>query len=364
MNRAYFYETTNLPEENKHASNPAGTGQAIQPLKNNFIQMKQFNGFICVLVLAFISISAYSQTNVPQTEISNGLIKALIYLPDSVNGYYRGTRFDWSGNMPALTYYGHEYFGKWFDKYSPEIHDAIMGPVEEFTALDYPAIKPGDNFVKIGVGVLVKPDDKPYSISRAYPVINRGKWKVKKHSDAVQFTHQLNNKDFSYQYKKTIQLIKGKPQMVISHVLKNTGKKTIETSVYDHNFFIIDKQPVGEGLSFTFPFNITGEGLGLKDIARVEGNQILFLRNLSAGENVYCGSLGGFGQSVKDFDIRIENRITGGGVRITSDQPLMKLVFWSCPATACSEPYIKIKVEPGKEFKWNLIYDFYTLSRK
>jgi hypothetical protein len=59
----------------------------------------------------------------PQTEISNGLIRAMIYLPDSQKGYYQGTRFDWSGNMPSLEFNGHSYFGQWFTKYSPEIHE-------------------------------------------------------------------------------------------------------------------------------------------------------------------------------------------------------------------------------------------------
>jgi hypothetical protein len=73
----------------------------------------------------------------PQAEISNGLISEKIYLPDPKNGYYQGTRFDWSGNMSSLVYDGHEYFGQWFPEYSPEIHDTIMGPVQEFTLLDY-----------------------------------------------------------------------------------------------------------------------------------------------------------------------------------------------------------------------------------
>jgi hypothetical protein len=85
--------------------------------------------------------------NIPQTEISNSLIKAKIYLPDTEKGYYRGTRFDWSGNMPELVFNGHSYFGEWYTwytKYSPEIHDVIMGPVEEFTALDYAETQAGD----------------------------------------------------------------------------------------------------------------------------------------------------------------------------------------------------------------------------
>ena len=41
----------------------------------------------------------------------------------------------------------HEYFGQWFPKYDPKLHDAIMGPVEEFVynemALGYDEAKAG-----------------------------------------------------------------------------------------------------------------------------------------------------------------------------------------------------------------------------
>ena len=299
----------------------------------------------------------------PQTEISNGLIRAKIYLPDSRKGYYQGTRFDWSGNIPSLVYDGHEYFGQWFAKYSPEIHDAIMGPVQEFTPLDYLETKPGESFLKIGVGVLTKPDDKPYTFSRLYQVLNRGKWKVKKQSDQVQFIHELNFKEYSYQYKKIVQLIKDKPVMVLSHTLKNTGSRTIETSVYDHNFFVIDKQPIGPGFVVRLPFKITGEGRGFGEIAEINGNEIVFLKNLKNNETVFSGALEGFGESAKDYDIKIENHNTGAGVRITCDQPFLKLAFWACSTTLCPEPYIRIKVDPGQEFSWNIFYNFYSLTK-
>ena len=33
----------------------------------------------------------------PKIQLENGEIQVSIYLPDPVRGYYRGTRFDWSG---------------------------------------------------------------------------------------------------------------------------------------------------------------------------------------------------------------------------------------------------------------------------
>jgi hypothetical protein len=298
----------------------------------------------------------------PQTEISNGIIRAKIYLPDFNKGYYRGTRFDWSGNISSLEYNGHNYFGKWFRKYSPEIHDAIMGPVEEFTPLDYPETKPGGSFMKIGVGILSKPDDKPYSFFRLYPVLNPGNWKSEMKSDQVQFIHELTDTVYSYQYEKIVQLIKDKPELVLIHTLRNLGTRTIETSVYDHNLFVMDKQTTGPDFVITFPFNISGEGPGIGEMAEFNVDKILFLKKLNDDESVSCDSIKGFGTSAKDYEIKIENRKTKAGVRITCDQPLMQLAFWSCSTTLCPEPYIKIKVEPGHEFRWKISYEFYTLN--
>jgi hypothetical protein len=298
---------------------------------------------------------------VPQAEISNGLISAKLYLPDSKNGYYQGTRFDWSGIIPSLEFKGHSYFGQWFTKYSPEIHDVIMGPVEEFTALDYAETKPGEAFLKIGVGMLVKPDDKPYTFSRLYQVVNRGKWSVKKKADKVEFTHLLVDKVYSYKYNKTVQLLKDKPQLVLMHTLKNTGTRTIETSVYDHNFFVMDNQPVGPGFTVRFPFNLSGGGQGIGELAEIKDNSIEFLRVVKNGETVFCSELKGFGPDSKDYDFRIENSKTRAGVKITCDQPFLKLNYWNCATTLCPEPYIKIKVEPGQEITWKISYEFYTL---
>jgi hypothetical protein len=314
------------------------------------------------LILSALTLSAMSSVKFPEAEITNGLIQAKLYLPDSREGYYQGTRFDWSGNMPVLKFAGHDYFGQWFNTYSPEIHDVIMGPVEEFTALDYDETRTDETFVKIGVGVLKKPDEKPYQFARYYQVVNPGVWTVKTKPDQVQFVHELNDHAYSYRYEKVVALVKDKPELELIHTIRNTGSKTIETSVYDHNFFMIDDQPIGPGYSITVPYKIKGTGDGIGVLAQIKGNQILYLRNLNHGETVFCSPLEGFGPSAKDYEFVIENKDAGAGVKITCDQPILKLNFWCCATTLCPEPYILIKVEPGKEFTWKIHYEFYTLK--
>ncbi len=76
--------------------------------------------------------------------------------------------------------------------------------------------------------------------------------------------------------------------MVLSHIMKNTGNRTIKTRVYNHNFFVIDNQPTGTGLELIFPVNVSGTGRGIGDIAEIQGNKIIFKRDLVKGENIYC----------------------------------------------------------------------------
>jgi len=82
----------------------------------------------------------------PQNEISNGEIRLKIYLPDAKAGFYRATRFDWSGMIDSLVYKGHEYYGSWFQRVDTSVRDftydgadivagpctAAVGPAEEF----------------------------------------------------------------------------------------------------------------------------------------------------------------------------------------------------------------------------------------
>src|SRR5208283_4867655 len=55
----------------------------------------------------------------PSAEITNGQIRAKIYLPNAQSGYYRGTRFDWSGVVYSLQYKGHNYYGPWVQRTDP-----------------------------------------------------------------------------------------------------------------------------------------------------------------------------------------------------------------------------------------------------
>jgi len=301
----------------------------------------------------------------PKAEISNGLIRAEVMLPDPQRGSYHGTRFDWSGIVSSLQFKGHEYFGNWHDARDPKIHDAVTGPAEEFltgneSALGYDEAKPGGTFVRIGVGVIRKPEEKAYRRFETYDIQDHGKWTVRKKKDNIEFVHQLASDDgYAYIYRKTLRLAKGKPELEIDHALKNTGRKVIDTAQYNHNFIVIDQQVVGPDVSVHFTFAPKPER-ELRN-GQVRGQELTYLQELQQGQSA-ASPITGFGEAAKDYDFRIENRKAGAGVRITGDRPLSKIYYWSIRTVACPEPYIQLRIEPGAESKWKLRYEFYTLA--
>ena len=154
----------------------------------------------------------------PEVPIADGPIQARIYLPVVNGGFYRGTRFDWSGVIGSLKYGGHDYYPQWFERSDPNVHDfiydgadivagpctAAVGPAEEFAMpLGFDEAKASGTFVKIGVGVLRKLDDKKYDIFRLYPIADGGKWTVTPKPDSIEFRHELADfSGYAYEYRK------------------------------------------------------------------------------------------------------------------------------------------------------------------
>jgi hypothetical protein len=329
-------------------------------------------------LLLLLSLRASAQ-NPPEAEISNGTIRAKFYLPDAKAGYYRGTRFDWSGVISSLEYKGHNYYGPWFTKTEPKVHDfiydgpdivagacsAITGPVEEFftkgKALGYQEAKAGGTFLKIGVGVLRKPDQSDYDNYRLYEIVDPGKWTIHQKPDSIEFIQDAADglSGYGYQYRKTVTLVQGKPEMLIEHTLKNTGKRPIESDVYDHNFLVLDGQPTGPDFAVTFPFDFRTEQPLNAKMAEKRG-KLFGYRKVLQGQDTVAATFLGYGATRADYNITIDNSKVGAGMNIACDRPLARLALWSIRSVLAIEPFIKMSIAPGEEFTWTYTYTYYS----
>jgi hypothetical protein len=296
----------------------------------------------------------------PQVRLTNGRMNAVVFLPDQERGYYRGARFDWSGLVACVSVNGHTFFGEWFNRYDPLINDAVTGPAEEFREpIGYDDAKPGDPFVKIGAGVLKRIDDQPYTFGGNYPILDHGKWTVKVHKESITFRQELHsNFGYAYLYEKTLSLDKNANGLQLTHSLKNLGTKPLRTTVYDHDFFMLDNRPTGPGMQVHFPF-VPVPGQPLPESARIDGTTLKWVGQMDP-HHTPSGEMTGFSDKASDFDFTFEDTKHGLGVEETSDSPMVKFFFWSTPKTVCPEGFIGIHVPPGQTQKWSIHYRFFT----
>jgi hypothetical protein len=296
----------------------------------------------------------------PHTRITNGRMNAVVFLPDQERGYYQAARFDWSGIVACVSLNGHTFFGEWFNRYDPKTNDAVTGPAEEFREpIGYEDAKPGDPFVKIGAGVLKRLDDQPYTIGGTYPILDHGKWTVKVHKDSITFRQELHSTiGYAYLYEKTLSLDKKAAGLHLTHSLKNIGTKPLTTTVYDHDFFMLDNNPTGPGMQVHFPF-VPVPAKPLPESVEIDGSTIKWVAEMQP-HHAPSGEMTGFSDKASDFDFTFEDTKHGLGVEETSDSPMVKFFFWSTPKTVCPEGFIGIHVMPGETQRWTIHYRFFT----
>ena len=295
----------------------------------------------------------------PSLAISNEEVEMKIYLPDAEKGLYRATRFDWSGVIGSVKYKGHEYFGYWKDTHDPLFHEDLTGPVEGYIkpGLGYEEAEPGGKYVRIGVGLIEKPDETAYSFRNYYELLDHGKWAVDHGADWISFRHELNTDiGYSYIYQKLIKLKNN--GFTIEHKLLNTGEKVIETDQFNHNFFMIDGEPSGTAFSISFPYPISTED-DPEGFAELKGNELNFLKDLE-GDDSFFLLLHGYGEEVSDHQVRVQNHKSGAGVTFSIDKPLYRMAFWACRTTLSPENFIWLSAEPGEEEAWTSEYTLFV----
>ena len=238
--------------------------------------------------------------------ISSPDLSLALHLP--TDGFYQGTRFDRSGVFDSILFHGIQLAGRWFERYDPLAHDAVCGPAEEFTVL--PGAEPG-LLLKIGVGQL-KDDGQPYDRFKLYEIADSGEWSVEATSDWVRFHHHLEG---LYDYFKVIALT-GESSFEIRHKLE--ACVPLETEVYNHNFFTMGSELVGESRRIDLPFAPVGPG-GMKYAVKISDGPL--------------------------------------AVQISGDVPVVRTLLWANQRVACPEPYNKVRAYPGNPFEWTLKYE-------
>ncbi len=293
----------------------------------------------------------------PAARIDNGKISAIVYLPDAKEGYYRTSRFDWSGIVSHVDVAGVRVFGPWTGKHNPLSHDDISGPANEFSTLHppgYDEASVGEGFLKIGVGELRRTTTKPFIFPTTYPILRAGEWTVSGSRDSLRFVQDFSiASGWGYHYAKQISLPADQSKLIIHHTLTNTGDKTIKTDYYTHNFFRLNDAPIPLPAEIVFAMDVKPTTPDKLIGNKAEGNKLLLTTRPAKGKAAFTEI-----PVPQGTPNRFELRTNLLNIAVTCDHPASKFAYYGRVEITCPEPYMDLTIEPGKTLEWTITYDF------
>ena len=291
-----------------------------------------------------------------ELKIKGGSLELSFYDPEN---HYLGTRFDRSGLFRSLRLrsgpgWSDNLTAPWFGEFRAEAHDCVCGPVDEFSAIGYDEAGPGGTFLKIGVGLLRRPEDPwPYDRFRLYEIADPGVRDTVRRPRRIEFYHILSG---YYSYVKVIE-ISGKGEFELSHYIQNTGKERLQGEVYNHNFFTLGNDSVGPARMVMCNFPFEGEWRTKYPYAFQKGKGLHFSRPLLEGESVYMGNIRESGRkSGSPYEFYVDDEKGGYYVAILGDGDASNAVMWANHRIACIEPYIPFDIAPGETFSQVISY--------
>ena len=285
--------------------------------------------------------------------------RVVCYLPEA-QGFYQGSRFDWSGMIASLSCAGHQYFATWQAPYAPQVNHAA-GPAEEFDISQdvhtsppgYAEASPGEPFLKIGVGWLRKDQAANYHAFDPYTILDRGTWRSSRDADSLTFVQELAPRGgYGCVYQKRLSVDPGARTLRIAHVLRNTGTKPLDTRSYCHNFLCLDDAPTGAGYRLELnpdlpPARAPAPSLERQGAAWVPGSRfdgappVKFL--VRAGEKL---------------SVRVSHPASGASVEIVTEQNADAFQVYTERTVFCPEPFVFLHLAPNEEAAWTWRYVF------
>ena len=249
---------------------------------------------LCAVALAADLHIAKAEMSYQNITLQSPIISTTIYMPlssdddgghhdsaneknDGDNRYYKGSRFEHGSMIGDINFGGdRQVYGRglWRVPHDPTWPESGVGLASEFGCgdngatcvgkgditngvLGYETAKPGEPFLKIGVGQLIKgscPEcsgdpNGEYKFNSPYKFHKVPTWKVLPSPGPNEITfvseETIRNGEFGYRLQKTTRL--DGDVLTVRSLLTNLGTKQFTTPWYSHHFFTGDEDPVGPG---------------------------------------------------------------------------------------------------------------------
>lgn len=295
----------------------------------------------------------------PSVTLTNGGSRVEAYLPRPGDGYYQAARFDWSSLLGEIDINGMRCFVRHHGgEHNPAGHDHVAGPAEEFDLETPPPgfadAAPGECFVKIGVGVLRRPDSRDYSFGRSYEIVDHGAWDVALvGSTSILYRHTvaLPASGIGYALERRL-LLQADRCLRMERALRNTGTAVLRTRHYGHNFVRIDDHPVGRDYRIEFPFAPAATGpRPLPASGSIEERFLGFVPPVLPG--TFWTRLTGYEPDASQNRVTVRHVPSGAAVQFATDRPLADLRVYGNSRVICPEAFVDLEVQPQERLTWS-----------
>lgn len=281
--------------------------------------------------------------------LQNDRLKVEIAYPGSG---YRGSRFDWTGFVTQVTLDGRHTFCV-PESLVPGRGSGGAGLCNEFgihEPIGYEDAAVGEQFSKLGVGLLTRPDGKPYDFFRPYE-IQPFPVHVETGVDKVVFTSEpLACRGYAARLTKSLSIQDNK--LLIEYRLENVGERSLKTTEYVHNFIGIDGHRIGPDYELRLPYPI--ELSEPAEIFELSDNRISW--RWTPESDFYCIPGGFPGGEVHQWELM--HKPSGVGIREESRLPVGRVCLWGTTHVASPEVFIGINLAPGDTQTWSRGYEF------
>ncbi len=289
--------------------------------------------------------------------LKNKNLEVQIAFPNENYGF---SRFDWTGKITSVKFKNIQLTS--VEDPNCQNHNLLgQGLYNEFgieTALGFDETEIGDWFHKIGVGLLKKEVEK-YVFHKPYK-IKPAEFRTSTDGNRV-LIHCVSPvaNGYSYELRKEIEL--QETGLTINYSLKNTGKKTIQTDEYVHNFMAINNDSIGEIFRLNFPFDLKPELFGetVNPELAVSVGEKEVASNAPAKEQFFFSNLSGRKSVPAAWELlHLKTQI---GIREKTSFQTNKINLWGWKHVISPELFFEISIAPKETKEWTRTYEFFQI---
>ena len=266
---------------------------------------------------------------------------ALRLLEPGADGDRLGSRYSHSGYIHQAWRGGRPLLGMPFEPF--DVFHGEGFPDEFEQPIGYEAAAIGEGFVKIGVGVVEKNADHPYTNHDRHRVVQPAEHAVRVDGRSVTFEQSLDFGVYGYRYRKSVSVGAGS-SFRIAHRLTNSGSAGWQSFWYSHVF--LPRPRVGEPYHLELP-------------PCYRPDQANAARGAAGRYALPPAAEACFWWAVPPGE-RDAHQVAGTAMSFAcaGDYPVREFMVYQNPRVVSPEPRLSIALQPGASIAWASDYRF------